>query len=61
MSYNNGVYPNGRNGGCAGFRCYECGKVFQSMWGDTCNGCGEVERCHNEMILAIQSNKKVTQ
>ena len=22
-----------------GFRCWTCGGVFQSMWGETCNKC----------------------
>lgn len=26
-------------GNVIGFRCYRCGNVFQSMWGETCNRC----------------------
>lgn len=26
-------------GEVVGFRCWTCGDVFQSMWGETCNRC----------------------
>lgn len=26
-------------GNVIGFRCWRCGDVFQSMWGETCNRC----------------------
>lgn len=41
-------------GHLVGFRCFECGGVFQSMWGCTCNGCREKERRHQEMLEAIR-------
>lgn len=36
-----------------GFRCWECGNIFQSMWGDTCNGCREKERRYRELVEAV--------
>jgi len=40
-----------------GYRCSECGKVVQAMWGDTCNECREKERRHKELLHAIQERK----
>lgn len=37
-----------------GYRCWECGNVELSMWGDTCNACREKERRHQELIAAIK-------
>jgi len=37
-----------------GFRCSDCGRVFQSMLGDTCNGCQNVERRHKELLKAAK-------
>ena len=37
-------------GEIVGFRCWECGNVFQSMWGEICNGCREKERRHRELL-----------
>lgn len=34
----NNAVKNGY-GEIVGFRCWRCGGVFQSMWGETCNGC----------------------
>jgi hypothetical protein len=39
-----------------GFRCWECGNVFQYMWGDTCNGCREKERRHRELLEVAKRN-----
>ena len=33
-----------------GYRCHDCGQVFQSMWGCICNQCRAVERRHRETI-----------
>ena len=41
-----------------GFRCYECGRIVQSMWGDTCNRCREEERRHRELIKAIDEMRQ---
>lgn len=54
MSWNNSVF---RSGKCVGFQCYECGGVFQSMMGDTCNGCREKERRHQELLEATKARK----
>lgn len=35
-----------------GFRCKECNGVFDNMWGETCNGCREKERRHQELLNA---------
>ena len=40
-----------------GFRCSECGGVFDSMFGDTCLGCREKERRHREVIEALKGGK----
>ena len=32
----NAVFTRGK---LQGFRCYECGRIDQAMWGDTCNDC----------------------
>jgi len=42
-----------------GYRCRECGGVFQSMWGETCNGCREKERRHQELLAAIKAGRTV--
>lgn len=49
---NNEVY-DGR-GNSIGFRCFACGKIFQSMWDCTCNGCRKKEEQHREQIKAIK-------
>jgi hypothetical protein len=40
-----------------GYRCRECGGVYQSMWSDTCNGCREKERRHQELLAAIRARE----
>ena len=40
-----------------GFRCSECGEVFQSMWGDTCNSCRTAERRHREIVKALTKDR----
>jgi len=52
VSFNNAVQDG--HGRTVGFRCYECGGVFQSMRGETCNGCREKERRHRELIEALK-------
>lgn len=52
MSFNNAV-QNGW-GKTVGFRCFECGGIFESMWGETCNGCREKERRHQELVEALR-------
>ena len=41
-----------------GFRCYECGKVYNSMWGDTCNKCRAEERRHQEVLASMAKKTK---
>lgn len=38
-------------GNVVGFRCWRCGNVFQSMWGETCNGCRHQDE-ENEKLRA---------
>ena len=38
-----------------GFRCHECGGVFEAMWGEVCNGCREKERRHREVLEALRA------
>ena len=44
-----------RNGNVIGYRCWQCGGIFQSMWGETCNGC----RKQNELIDAAKKLAKI--
>ena len=53
MNLNNEVRDS--NGHVFGFRCRECGGIFQSMWSCTCDGCREKERRHQELLAAIRS------
>lgn len=53
-NFNNAVYGSrGTQRIIVGFRCDECGKIAQAMWGTTCNECREKERRHKELCLAI--------
>lgn len=52
-NFNNNVYD--ARGCLVGFRCFECGGLFDRMWGNTCNGCREKERRHQEMLEAARS------
>lgn len=52
MSFNNSVCD--AYGKVYGFRCSECGGIFQAMWGCICNGCREKERRHQEMLAAVK-------
>jgi DNA-directed RNA polymerase subunit N (RpoN/RPB10) len=36
-------------GEVVGFRCWTCGDVFSSMWGETCNRCREQEKMRNQI------------
>ena len=42
------------NGRISGFVCNRCGRVVQSMWGNTCNSCREEDRKHDELIRALR-------
>lgn len=44
-------------GRLVGFRCFECGGIFEKMWGEVCNGCRETERRHREMIAAMKASQ----
>jgi len=37
-------------GNIRGFRCFQCGGVFDRMWGTTCNSCIEQNDVNQEMI-----------
>jgi len=52
MSFNNSVC-DGR-GNVLGFKCWECGEVVPSMWGETCNSCRAIERRHREIVKALR-------
>ena len=52
---NNAVYNQSK---IVGFRCWECGKIVQSMWGNTCNSCREKERRHQEILKALTKKNK---
>ena len=41
-----------------GFRCYQCGKVFQQMWNTTCNNCRKKNEEHDELITELKELKK---
>ena len=49
---NNAVY---RGDQIIGYRCWQCGEIFQSMWGETCNGC----RKQNELLEAAKKLAKI--
>lgn len=34
----------------AQFKCFQCGGWFDSMWGDTCNGCRKQNQQHQELV-----------
>lgn len=42
------------HGNLIGYRCHECGGIFQVMWGETCNGCRATERRHQELLTALR-------
>lgn len=50
-NFNNDVRDG--HGRLVGFRCFECGGVFDRMWGNTCNGCSEKERRHQELLAQL--------
>ena len=45
-------------GKTVGFRCWECGDIVSSMWGEHCNKCREKERRHQELLKAIKEKKQ---
>lgn len=55
---NNEVRDN--RGAVVGFWCQECREVYQSMWGETCNGCREKERRHQEVLAALRGPRTST-
>ena len=44
-----------------GYRCHQCGGVFQMMWGVICNKCRREEERHQEMINAIKNKPKAVE
>ena len=59
---NNAVYEMGR---IVGYRCFNCGSVCQSMWGETCNECrtkaDENKKLLNEVIALRNEITKITE
>ena len=45
-------------GKLVGFRCTNCGDIYDSGWGNTCNKCRTEERRHKELIEAMKSKEK---
>lgn len=41
-------------GEIVGFRCWRCGGVFQSMWGETCNGCRHQDEENKKLRAEIR-------
>lgn len=48
---NNSIYVGDK---CVGFRCFNCGGVYQSMWGSTCNKCRNENDKHEALIAEIK-------
>ena len=48
----NSIYDS--NGRVAGFKCFECGKIVSTMWGEICNLCRAKQERHNETINEIK-------
>jgi hypothetical protein len=48
-------------GNISGFRCYQCGRVFDSMLGDICNGCFGVNQRHRELIEALRERERLNE
>lgn len=44
-----------------GFRCWTCGGVFQSMWGETCNKCRNQESENTKLRAEIAKLTKAIQ
>ncbi len=46
-----------------GFRCFECGKISNAMWVNTCNQCrakhDEAEKLRNEIRLLREEVAKI--
>ena len=41
-----------------GYRCNTCSGVFQTMWGNICNQCRDIERRHQEILKAIKDKQE---
>jgi len=41
-------------GNIVGYECYTCGKVAQSMWGQTCNECRKKEEQSNSLVKEVR-------
>lgn len=46
-------------GDVVGFRCWTCGEVFQSMWGETCNKCRQEKDDSKKLREEIQKLTEV--
>lgn len=38
-----------------GFKCINCGIIYESGWGNNCNKCRNEERKHKEILQAIKT------
>ena len=41
-------------GNIVGYECWTCGKVAQSMWGETCNECRNKEKQSNSLVEEVR-------
>jgi hypothetical protein len=41
-------------GDILGYECWTCGKVSQSMWGETCNECRNKEKQSNSLVEEVR-------
>ena len=41
-------------GNIMGYECWTCGKVVQSMWGETCNACRSKEKQSNSLVEEVR-------
>lgn len=44
-------------GNTVGFKCSQCGGIYQSMWGDVCNGCRKSNENNEKLIAEIRDLK----
>ena len=41
-----------------GFRCWRCGDVFPSMWGEICNGCRHQDEENSKLREEVRKLKE---
>jgi len=37
-----------------GFRCRQCGGIFDMMWGTTCNGCRKTNEDNEKLLKEVK-------